>query len=204
MGLFGDYNPGESDDAMFGGQTRAQNAESAEQIAWQNQRDRELSNQRLSAATTRLDPWSGMESEALSAYMGELGLGPETGRGLAYMNSAGYQSQLDEALDTVGQNSISSGATAYGGRRLKDAGRAGASIQDQYQRNYMNMLSSTASPTTSTNISSLSLDQAAGMGSQGNAAYNSIAANSAAANSAAQAQANDTGAAALSLIGMVL
>jgi hypothetical protein len=204
MGLFGDYNPGEKDDAMFGGQTRYQNQVNSEAQARELERARALSNQRLGQANERLNPWSDMEGQALGAYMGEMGLGPESGRGLAYMGSDNYQGMMDEAQEAIGQNAAYSGETVYGGRRLKRSGEAGARIQEQFQNNYMNMLSSTASPTTATNVSSLNLDQAATMGSQGGAAYTSMASNTANATQAAQGQANDTAGAAMSLIGMFL
>ena len=204
MGLFGDYNPGEKDDAMFGGQTRYQNQVNSEAQARELERARALSNQRLGQASDRLTPWSNMEGEALGAYMGEMGLGPESGRGLAYMGSDNYQAQMNEAQEAIGQNAAYSGETVYGGRRLKRSGEAGARIQDQFQNNYMNMLSSTANPTTATNLSSLYLDQAATMGAQGGATYNSIASNTGAATQAAQGQANDTAGAAMSIVGMFL
>jgi hypothetical protein len=102
----------------------------------------------------------------------------------------GYQSVMDESLRAAEQSAISSGSTAYGGRRLKAAGQVGAGVQESYydkhmlqQRfretqnqsyynNYMNMLQNLSSPTVATNLSSMGMNQGIAMGNQNIGATN--------------------------------
>ena len=126
-----------------------------------------LQKHRYQQAEDRLSPWMESESEALAAYRGELGLGPETGGSSAYMETPGYQAMMDESLQAAEQSAVSSGATAYGGRRLQEAGKVGAGVQQSYYQNYMNMLGEAANPSTSTNVSNLGLGHAAQMRAAG-------------------------------------
>lgn len=126
-----------------------------------------LQKLRYQQAEDRLTPWMESESEALAAYRGELGLGPETGGSSAYMETPGYQAMMDESLQAAEQSAASSGSTAYGGRRLKEAGKVGAGVQQNYYQNYMNMLGEAANPSTSTNVSNLGLGHAAQMRQSG-------------------------------------
>lgn len=82
----------------------------------------------------------------------------------------GYQAVMDESLRAAEQSAVSSGSTAYGGRRLKAAGEVGAGVQQSYYNNYMNMLQNLASPTTATNLSSMGMNQGIAMGQQNIAA----------------------------------
>ena len=122
-----------------------------------------LQKHRYQQAEDRLSPWMESESEALAAYRGELGLGPDTGGSSAYMETPGYQAMMDESLQAADQSAVSYGSTAYGGRRLKEAGKVGAGVQQSFYNNYMSMLSEAANPSVSTNVSNLGLGHAAQM-----------------------------------------
>ena len=122
-----------------------------------------LQKHRYQQAEDRLSPWMESESEALAAYRGELGLGPDTGGSSAYMETPGYQAMMDESLQAADQSAVSSGSTAYGGRRLKEAGKVGAGVQQSFYNNYMSLLSEAANPSVSTNVSNLGLGHAAQM-----------------------------------------
>lgn len=84
----------------------------------------------------------------------------------------GYQAVMDESLRAVEQSAVSSGSTAYGGRRLEAAGEVGAGVQQSYYNNYMNMLQNLATPTVATNLSSMGMNQGVQMGQQNIAATN--------------------------------
>ena len=84
----------------------------------------------------------------------------------------GYQAAMDESLRAAEQSAISSGSTAYGGRRLEAAGEVGAGVQQSYYNNYMNMLQNMASPQSATNMASMGLNQGVSMGQQNLAATN--------------------------------
>lgn len=60
-----------------------------------------------------------------------------TDPGDAYMQTPAYQAMMDESLRAAGQSATASGATTYGGRRLKAAGEVGAGVQQSFYNNYM-------------------------------------------------------------------
>ena len=49
----------------------------------------------------------------------------------------GYQAVMDESLRAAEQSAVSSGSTAYGGRRLKAAGEVGAGVQQEYYNQHL-------------------------------------------------------------------
>jgi hypothetical protein len=124
-----------------------------------------LNRERYKESLTRLDPYMASELRAREQLDVEMGLAPGEA-GTAYMQTPGYQTSLDEAGRAVEQTAATSGSTLYGGRRLQEAGKAGAGVQQSYYNNYMNMLTSMANPTTATNVSSLGMGQAATIGGQ--------------------------------------
>ena len=131
----------------------------------EGQTSRELNIQRFSEAEDRMSPFIESEAAAKNQMMVEMGLAPGEA-GTAYMDTPGYQSVMDESLKAAEQSAVSSGATTYGGRRLKAAGEVGAGVQQSYYNNYMNMLSSASQPSATTNISSLGVGQGATLASQ--------------------------------------
>ena len=106
----------------------------------------------------------------------------------------GYQQSMDEAVRAAEQSSISSGGTAYGGRRLRAAGDVGADVQrsyymdrmnrlqthdtnkqqmeQSYYNNYMNILQNMSQPQVAQNLASMGVGQGATIGSQNIAAQN--------------------------------
>ena len=84
----------------------------------------------------------------------------------------GYENLMGESLRAAEQSAATSGSTAYGGRRLKEAGKVGAGVQQSYYSNYMNMLQNLSSPTTATNLAGMGIGQAQSIGSQNIAATN--------------------------------
>jgi len=84
----------------------------------------------------------------------------------------GYQAAMDESLAAAEQSAVSSGSTAYGGRRLEAAGEVGAGVQQSYYTNYMNMLQNLANPTVATNLAGMGMGQAQSIGAQNIAAQN--------------------------------
>lgn len=124
-----------------------------------------LNRERYEEATGRLDPYMASELRAKEQLDVEMGLAPGEA-GTAYMQTPGYQGALDERLRAAEQTAVTGGGTAYGGRRIEAAAKAGSDVQSQYYSNYMNMLSSMADPSATTNISSLGMGQAATMGAQ--------------------------------------
>ena len=90
----------------------------------------------------------------------------------AYMNAPGYQASMDESLRAVEQSAVSSGSTAYGGRRLKEAGKVGAGVQQSYYNNFMNLLQNMAQPQVAQNLASMGMNQGMQIGQQNIAAGN--------------------------------
>lgn len=134
-----------------------------------------LSRERFEESQRLLDPSIQREEAASNQMMVELGLRePEEGStaGSAYRETEGYQNLMDESLRAVEQSAASAGGTAYGGRRLQEAGRVGAGVESSYYSNYMNMLQNMASPRSATNLSSMGMGQAAQIGGQNIAATN--------------------------------
>ena len=84
----------------------------------------------------------------------------------------GYQAAMDESLAAAEQSAVSSGSTAYGGRRLEAAGEVGAGVQQSYYTNYMNMLQNLANPTVATNLAGMGVGQGQSIGQQNIAAQN--------------------------------
>jgi hypothetical protein len=78
----------------------------------------------------------------------------------------GYQAAMDESLRAAEQSAISSGSSAYGGRRLEAAGEVGAGVQQSYYTNYMNMLQNIANPTVATNLAGMGVGQGQAIGQQ--------------------------------------
>lgn len=177
IGIGGQYQYGGSEgyaeelgqqyDNLTGKTLKDAEDEAAERIRVAALKGEELEKHRFAQTEERLSPWMSSEKEALAAYRGEMGLGPKVGTGSPYMDSPAYQAMLDESLGAVEQTAASSGSTAYGGRRLKEAGKVGAGVQQSFYNNYMNMLSEASQPNATTNVSSLGLGQAATMGAAG-------------------------------------
>lgn len=102
-----------------------------------------------------------------------------------YRNVPGYSEAYaaldrleDESIETVNQGAVSSG-TLYSGRRgesLRDLGAETqlnrARTENQFYNNYINTLQNLANPTSTTNLSSLGVNQAATQGAQNIAATN--------------------------------
>ena len=121
---------------------------------------------------------SGQPMPGESPYMGgEQTQGPANNADYEYKardisEIPGYQAAMDESLGAAEQSAVSSGSTAYGGRRLEAAGEVGAGVQQSYYNNYMNMLQNMANPTAATNLSSMGMNQGISMGQQNIAATN--------------------------------
>ncbi len=101
----------------------------------------------------------------------------------AYMESEGYQDAMSaydaieqEGIDAVNQGAANSGNLYSGsrGEALRDVGGdvqlARAGTEMQFYNNYLNMLQGLATPQSTTNLSSLGLNQAATIGTQNIAA----------------------------------
>lgn len=136
-----------------------------------------LNRERYAEAQGYLDPYIGRSNIAAQQLQAEMGLSQYGDSGQEYTardmsDIPGYQAVMDESLQAAEQSAVSSGSTAYGGRRLEAAGQVGAGVQQSYYTNYMNMLQNLASPTTATNLSSLGMNQGIQMGQQNIAATN--------------------------------
>ena len=82
----------------------------------------------------------------------------------------GYQAVMDESLRAATLSNQMAGGTAYGGRRLAEAGKVGAGVQQSYYNNYMNMLQNMSSPPAATNLAGMGMGQAQSIGQQNIAA----------------------------------
>ena len=136
-----------------------------------------LNRERWSEAQGYLDPYIGRAEDAAQQFQAEMGLPQygDIGEELAPRDMSqipGYQAVMDESLSAAEQSAVSSGSTAYGGRRLEAAGQVGANVQQSYYTNYMNMLQNLSSPTVATNLSSMGMNQGIAMGQQNIAATN--------------------------------
>ena len=136
-----------------------------------------LNRERWAEAQGYLDPYIGRAEDAAQQFQAEMGLPQfgDIGEDLAPRDMSqipGYQAVMDESLMAAEQSAVSSGSTAYGGRRLEAAGEVGANVQQSYYTNYMNMLQNLASPTVATNLSSMGMNQGIQMGQQNIAATN--------------------------------
>lgn len=136
-----------------------------------------LNRERYASAQGYLDPYIGRSNIASQQLQAEMGLAQYgdsdqefTARDISQI--PGYQAVMDESLKAAEQSAVSSGSTAYGGRRLEAAGEVGAGVQQSYYNNYMNMLQNLASPTAATNLSSLGVNQGIAIGGQNLAATN--------------------------------
>jgi len=132
-----------------------------------------LNRERWAEAQGYLDPYIGRAEDAAQQFQAEMGLpsGEEfTPRDISQI--PGYQAVMDESLSAAEQSAVSSGSTAYGGRRLEAAGQVGANVQQSYYTNYMNMLQNLSAPTVATNLSSMGMNQGIAMGQQNIAATN--------------------------------
>lgn len=132
-----------------------------------------LNRERWAEAQGYLDPYIGRSEDASQQFQAEMGLPSDAGLTPRDMSQIpGYQAVMDESLQAAEQSAVSSGSTAYGGRRLEAAGEVGAGVQQSYYNNYMNMLQNLSSPTVATNLSSMGMNQGIQMGSQNIAATN--------------------------------
>ena len=157
LGLIDIDKPGEDAADAANRQADATMAQSAQNIA--------LNKERYGEAVGRMQPYVDRETAANKQMMIEMGLAPGT-PGTAYMQSPGYRALMDESLGAAEQSAINSGSTLYGGSRLEAAGRVGAGVQQSYYTNYMNLLQNLSTPTSTTNLSSLGVNQAATMGNE--------------------------------------
>ena len=135
----------------------------------------ELNRERWAEAQGYLAPYAGRADIAAQQFQAEMGLAQYGDSGQGYMprdmsEIPGYQAVMDESLRAAEQSAVSSGSTAYGGRRIEAAGEVGAGVQQSYYNNYMNMLQNLASPTVATNLSSMGMGQGIQMGQQNVAA----------------------------------
>jgi hypothetical protein len=78
---------------------------------------------------------------------------------------------LEERLGAVDSAAATSG-NLYSGRRASAAAEAGGAVQNQFYNNYMNLLQNMANPESTTNLSSLGMNQGLQMGQQNIAATN--------------------------------
>jgi len=111
----------------------------------------------LEAAQQALQPFVTSEQQARQQMAVELGLAPGEA-GEAYKQMPGYQAALEERQKQVEQEAATMG-TAYSGRRMEEAAKAGSDVQSQYYQNYMNMLGAMASPQTATALASMGMGQ---------------------------------------------
>ena len=137
----------------------------------------ELNRERWAEAQGYLDPYAGRSETAAQQLQAEMGLAQygDEGQELAPRDMSqvpGYQAVMDESLRGAEQSAVSSGSTAYGGRRLEAAGQVSAGVQQSYYNNYMNMLQNLASPTVATNLAGMGVGQAQSIGQQNIAATN--------------------------------
>ena len=142
-----------------------------------------LNRERYGQAQGYMTPFIGRSDIASRQLMAELGLpqyasqnedgsfnpyagneGEYTARDVS--DIPGFQASVDQSVRSAEQSAVSSGSTAYGGRRLEAAGEAGAGVQQSYYNNYMNMLQNLESPETATNLSSMGMNQGIAMGAQ--------------------------------------
>ncbi len=146
----------------------------ASQATLQAAREAEaLNRERYAEAQGYLDPYIGRSEDAAQQFQSEMGLSSDEGFTPRDMSDIpGYQAVMDESLRAVEQSAVSSGSTAYGGRRLEAAGEVGANVQQSYYTNYMNMLQNLSSPTVATNLSSMAMNQGVSVGQQNIAATN--------------------------------
>lgn len=152
-----------------------------------------LNRERYGEAVSYMTPYIEREAAASEQLMYEMGMGPNpnVGGGRAYMDAPGYQEMMSgldavqgEQIAAVNQGAANVG-TLYSGRRgeaLSEVGAgtqlAKASTQNQFYTNYMNMLQNLGSPSSTTNLSSLGVNQAATIGGQNIAAQNAASATS--------------------------
>ena len=171
-GVF-DSLPGGENDPFFGG--AAESDFEATQALQQQEYDRGRAHniKRYEEAEGRLSPWMDAEATAREALAGELGLGPTEFTGEAYKDTPGYNNMMESSRRAVDQTAGGFGGTSD--RRAEAAAAPSAAADASYYTNYMNMLSNMASPTTSTNVGSLGVGQAATLGAQGGGVYGSMA-----------------------------
>ena len=124
-----------------------------------------LNRERYGETTDRLSPYMDAELLAKKRQMVEMGLIPDDGSRGAYMNTPGYQGAIDAGVSAVNQGSANQGSL-YSGSRARELKKVGQDVQQSYFSNYMNMLNNMANPTTTTNVSSLGMGQAATIGGQ--------------------------------------
>ena len=111
----------------------------------------------LESAQEALKPFVSSEQAARDQLSVELGLAPGEA-GTAYMETPGYKMALEERQRQVEQEMATMGS-AYSGRRVEEAAKAGSDVQSQYYQNYMGMLSAMASPETAKTLASLGISQ---------------------------------------------
>lgn len=151
-------------DELTGAAGIEEEADTAAQAALDTEeRSRELNIERYGEAKDYIEPWIEDARMAREQQKIELGLAP--GESGAYMETGGYQDMLSESQRSVEQAAASSGSL-YSGARMKAAGEVGASVQNQFYNNYMNMLTNMADPSAATNLASLGVGQGATMGRQ--------------------------------------
>lgn len=181
--------PGGENDMFFGGAADHDFKASQKAQRAEYERGRAHNIKRFGEAEERLSPWMDAEASAREAMAGELGLGPTEFSGEAYKDTPGYSNMLESSRRAVDQT-----AGGYGGttdRRAAEAAAPSAAADASYYTNYMNMLSNMASPTTSTNVGSLGVGQAATLGAQGGGVYGSMASHALNANIGQQNQLRD-------------
>lgn len=144
------------------------------------ERELQASNQLLSELG--LTPYAGLPGDTGVGGTDVRNIQP-SGASPAYLQSPGYlrtQEALDaiesEQIEAVNQGAVNAG-TLYSGRRGEALSEVGASTQlaraqteNQFYNNYLNILQNLSSPQSTTNLSSLGVDQAATIGSQNIAA----------------------------------
>lgn len=146
-------------------EARKQSREEREDLKKAEERDVARQEARYGYAKQLLTPYIERADVSQQQLMVEMGLAPGEA-GTAYMQTPGYQTMMKERLGAVEQQQAGMGS-AYSGRRMQAAGQAGGAVQSQYYSNYMNLLSSMASPGVAQNLASLGMGQAATMGAQG-------------------------------------
>ena len=187
-GIF-DSLPGGENDPFFGGAAKSDFERNQELQRAEYERGRAHNIKRFGEAEERLSPWMDAEAVARESLAGELGLGPTEFTGEDYKNTPGYNNMLESSRRAVDQSAASYGGTSD--RRMEAAAAPSAAADASYYTNYMNMLSNMASPTTSTNVGSLGVGQAATLGAQGGGVYGSMASHALNANIGQQNQFRD-------------
>lgn len=123
-----------------------------------------LNRERYGEAQAYMQPYLEGSETAYNQLLVEMGLAPgEAGTG--YMETPGYEGQMEERQRQVTQAAAGSG-TLYSGRRVQAAADVGGQVQSQFYNNYMSMLQNVGNPQAATNLAALGVGQAATMGQQ--------------------------------------